>query len=137
MRVADVGAGRGYLTGRLADAVGPSGHVVATDIDATALAAIPPRPTVEIRHTHPEEPGLERGAYNRILLAQVDQYVPDRVDFLRQLGAALAPGGFIAVTNRLQYREALIDAAARAGLRATEISLQLPSQFFVRLEVRE
>ena len=38
-RVADVGAGRGYLTLRLAAAVGPGGHVVATDVDDDALAA--------------------------------------------------------------------------------------------------
>jgi predicted methyltransferase len=38
-RVADVGAGRGFLTTRIAAAVGPRGHVVATDIDAAALAA--------------------------------------------------------------------------------------------------
>src|SRR4051812_47057700 len=37
--VADVGAGKGYLSGRLARAVGPTGRVVATDIDPDALAA--------------------------------------------------------------------------------------------------
>jgi len=38
--VADVGAGRGYLTHRLAAAVGPRGRVVATDIDFAALQQI-------------------------------------------------------------------------------------------------
>src|SRR5206468_5635651 len=49
LRVADVGAGRGYLTTRLAAAVGPTGRVVATDIDASALAAIPRAANVETR----------------------------------------------------------------------------------------
>jgi protein-L-isoaspartate O-methyltransferase len=135
MRVADVGAGSGYLTGLLADGVGGSGHVVATDIDAQALAAIAHRPTVETRVTQPNEPGLEAGMYNRILLSEVDQYVPDRVYFLRRLATALAPGGFIAVVNRLPYRAPLVAAAALAGLRVTEIPLGLRGQFFVRLEV--
>src|SRR5215831_4895227 len=39
-RVADVGAGHGYLTFRLADAVGPEGLVVATEIDDEALDAL-------------------------------------------------------------------------------------------------
>src|SRR5438128_6084027 len=50
-RVADVGAGRGYLTFRLADAVGPAGRVVATDVDGDALAALYVRARAESRTT--------------------------------------------------------------------------------------
>jgi cyclopropane fatty-acyl-phospholipid synthase-like methyltransferase len=138
MRVADVGAGRGYLTTRIAAAVGSSGRVVATDIDRAALVAIPRAPArsapIETRVVKRDDCGLEPGAYNRILMAEVDQYVPDRVDYLRQLARALAPDGFIAVSNRLTYRAPLVDAATRAGLRVTEEPLALPAQFFVRLE---
>ncbi|HEU5055722.1 MAG TPA: hypothetical protein VFU21_04330, partial [Kofleriaceae bacterium] len=65
--VADIGAGRGYLTGRLAAAVGAHGRVVATDIDGAALAELrrlPPAPgaaPIEIRQVAADRPGLEAG----------------------------------------------------------------------------
>ena len=133
-RVADVGAGRGFLTGRLAAAVGPQGRVVATDIDAAALAAIPKAANVETRLVQADDPGLERGGYDRILVAEVDQYLPDRVAWFRRLSTALAPGGFIGVTNRMPYREPMRAAAAQAGLRVTEVPAELPAHFFFRLE---
>lgn len=134
MRVADVGAGRGFLTTRLAAAVGPSGHVVATDIDGAALAAIPRLPVIETRRVRPDDPGLEPGAYDRILMAEVDQYLPDRAAYLGKLVRALKPGGFIAVANRLPYRAPLVAAAEAAGLRVRELPVRLPAQFYVRLE---
>jgi trans-aconitate methyltransferase len=134
LRVADVGAGRGFLTARFADAVGPRGHVLATDVDAAALAAIPPRPTIETRAVAAAAPGLEPGAYDRIFLGEVDHYLPDRIAYFRALVPALAPGGFIAVSNRLSYRGAVLAAANAAGLRAVELPVQLPGHFFIRLE---
>jgi len=133
-RVADVGAGRGFLTTRIAAAVGASGHVVATDIDGAALAAIPRRATIETRVVRADDPGLEAGAYDRILLAEVDQYLGDRADYLRRLARALAPGGFIAVENRVLYRAPLVAAAAAAGLRASDLAPAPPIHFFVKLE---
>jgi len=133
-RVADVGAGRGFVTTRIAAAVGPSGHVVATDIDGAALAAIARSPAIETRVVRADDPGLEAGAYDRILVAEVDQYLADRAGYLRRLGRALKPGGFIAVSNRMPYRAPLVAAAAQAGLRATEVPLGLPAHFFVKLE---
>ena len=133
-RVADVGAGRGFLTTRLAAAVGAGGHVGATDLDGAALAAIPRDGAIETRVVRADDPGLEAGAYDRILVAEVDQYLGDRTDYLRRLGRALKPGGFIAVENRLPYRAPLVAAAAAAGLRVTEIAPAPPVHFFVKLE---
>ncbi|HEY2746629.1 MAG TPA: class I SAM-dependent methyltransferase [Polyangia bacterium] len=138
MRVADVGAGRGFLTTRIAAVVAAGGaargRVVATDIDGDALGVIKRDPAIEIRVVAADDPGLERGAYDRILVAEVDQYLPDRVDYLSRLSRALRPGGFIAVSNRMVYRAPLVAAAARAGLRVTEVPLGLPAHFFVKLE---
>jgi trans-aconitate methyltransferase len=134
LRVADVGAGRGFLTGRFADAVGPDGRVVATDVDGGALAAIAPRANVVTRVVRRDDPGLERAAYDRIFLGEVDQYLPDRAAYFRALVPALAPGGFIAVSNRLTYRAAVLAAANAAGLRAVELPAGLPASFFIRLE---
>jgi cyclopropane fatty-acyl-phospholipid synthase-like methyltransferase len=140
--IADVGAGRGYLTFRLAQAVGPQGAVTATDVDASAVAALSARSRpsgsapVEPRLVAPDDPGLERGRYDRIVLAEVDHLLPDRAAFLSRLRPALAAGGRIAVANRLLFRAPLVDAAARAGLVATHESEELPGHFFVQLEVK-
>src|SRR5215470_6697773 len=79
-RVADVGAGGGYLTVRLAAAVGPEGRVVATDIDDKALEVLRGRvaklPNVVVRKVAPDEPGLEAESFDLVLLAEVDQYLP-------------------------------------------------------------
>jgi SAM-dependent methyltransferase len=117
-RVADVGCGDGYLTFKIAAVVGARGTVVATDIDPRAVAhvAMHGDPGVVVRLVEPADPGLEPGAYDAILLAEVDHLLPDRVAFLRRLGAALAPGGRIVVENRLPFRAALMAAAEAAGL---------------------
>ncbi len=113
-RIADVGAGRGYFTFRLAAAVGPTGRVVATDIDDHALATLRASATanVEVRKVTAADPGLEPASYDLVFLSEVDQYLPDRVDYLRRLGAALAPHGRIAVTNRRDFPRA---ARCRGG----------------------
>ena len=134
-QIADIGAGRGYFTGKLADAAGPRGHVVATDIDADALAAIPHHPRVEVRRVAPDDPGLEAGAYDLLFLARVDQYLPDRVRYFRALRPALRPGGRLAVLNKLSYRRAASDAAAAAGFRVTGGTDALPGQYLLIFEV--
>jgi predicted methyltransferase len=140
MRVADVGAGAGYLTWRLARAVGPTGHVVATDVDARALAALVVggdrelRPRVEARRVSADDPGLEPHAYDLILLSEVDHLLPDRVAYLGRLKAALKPGGRIAVSNRRTFRAALLDAATRAAYHLREADV-LKTHFLVFLEV--
>lgn len=139
-RVADVGAGEGYLTFRLADAVGAEGHVLATDVDAMALMSLRAHrlfvdgaSRVSTRHVASADPGLEAGAYDVVLLAQVDHLLPDRVAYLRRLRVALAPGGRIAVANRLPYRAPTLAAAAAAGLTVVT-EHELPAQFLVLLE---
>src|SRR4051812_16836625 len=97
--VADVGAGSGYLTHRLAAAVGANGRVVATDVDFAALLQIGPSKPIEIRKVAPDDPALEPDAYDLILLSEVDHLLGDRADYLRRLKPALKPGGRVAVCN--------------------------------------
>jgi predicted methyltransferase len=134
MRVADVGAGHGYLTTRLADAVGATGQVVATDIDAAALATIPRSRTIETRTVAADDPGLEPHAFDRILVAEVDHDLPDRAVWLGKLKRALRPGGYVIVTNRRSFQELLVAAARSAGYTTTELPLDLPAHFYLRLE---
>ena len=144
-RIADVGAGDGYLTWRLAAAAGPGGRIVATDIDpdalrrlSTRLAGLPPAAPVEVHHVLPDDPGLEAASFDLIVLAEVDQYLADRTAFFRRLASALARGGRIAVANRLPYRARVLAAAQAAGLGARELAPAppLPGQFLITLEPR-
>jgi 2-polyprenyl-3-methyl-5-hydroxy-6-metoxy-1,4-benzoquinol methylase len=134
-RVADVGAGQGYLTFRLAEAVGPQGRVVATDIDARALAVLRAQAPANVtaRKVDANDPGLEAGSYDMVLLSEVDHYLADRVDYLRKLGRALTPEGRIAVTNRRSFRSLLLGAAQRAGYTVTGEVADLPAHFLVFL----
>lgn len=154
-RVAEVGAGGGYLTLRLALAVGPTGRVVATDIDEEALAALRKRAVkaglaqqIETRRVRPADPSLEPGTYDLILLAQVDHLLPDRMAYLRAILPALRPSlgpgsmpgrkpglpiAAIAVTNGERYRAAALAAARAVPLHVEEVSAGLPGQFLFLL----
>jgi predicted O-methyltransferase YrrM len=134
--VADVGAGTGLMTLHLARAVGDGGRVVATDIDGAVLDMLGTRidaaglgGRIERRVVAPDQPGLEAGGYDAILLAQVDNYLADRVTWLRAALPALRPGGRLVITNRLHHRAAALEAAARAGLHRLSESTDAPGQF--------
>ena len=138
--VADVGAGHGYLTFRLAAAVGAAGRVVATDVDPAALlalaglrAAAGGARAVTPRLVGADDPGLEAGRFDLVLLAEVDHLLPDRAAYLRRLVPALAPGGRIAVSNRAPYRPRALAAARAAGLIPVGEAGGLPGQFLVLL----
>ena len=135
LRVADVGAGRGYLTFRIADAVRPSGRVVATDVDEDAVETLKiraeGRPEVSVRQTSEENPGLEAGAYDLILMSEVDHFLHDRVTFLIKLRAALAPGGRLAVTHARALRPPLEAAARQAGFAVASEFDELPDHYLL------
>lgn len=143
-RVADVGAGGGYLTLHLARAVGPSGRVVATDIDQEALALLRRRaaglPWVETRRADAaaERGGLEEGSHDLVLLAQVDHLLPEERRGAALLGLlqALRPGGRLALANAERHRDGTERALRAAGLwgRAREVQAGLPGQFLILVQ---
>jgi ubiquinone/menaquinone biosynthesis C-methylase UbiE len=135
-KVADIGAGSGLLTVHLARAVRPTGRVVATDIDGavldllqTRLAAAGLADVVERRVVAAEQPGLEAGTYDAILLAEVDHYFTDEVAWLKDATRALKPGGRIVISNRIHHRARSMAAAQRAGLKLESESTPVPTHF--------
>lgn len=137
--VAEVGSGAGYLTVRLARAVGPSGRVVSTDIEPGFLETLASRAraagvaNVTTRLVPPDEPKLEPKSYDVIFLAQVDHLLPDRAAYLRKLLPALKPGGRIAISNRDRWKDGLLGALPGLPLRLEDNPVQLPGQFLVTL----
>jgi len=135
-KVADIGAGSGLLTVHLARAVKPNGRVVATDIDGgvldllqSRLAAVGLADLVERRVVGAEQPGLEPGTYDAILLAEVDHYFSDEVAWLKEASKALKPGGRIVISNRIHHRQKSMAAAQRAGLKLVTESTPVPTHF--------
>jgi 2-polyprenyl-3-methyl-5-hydroxy-6-metoxy-1,4-benzoquinol methylase len=143
-RVADIGAGSGLLTIHLARAVKPGGRVIATDIDEEVFKIMDARlawaglqDLVEPRVVGAETSGLERGAYDAILLAEVDHYFADPVEWLRGAALALKPDGRLVVSNRIHHRPKSMAAAEKAGLRLASESAPVPTHFIAVFVAKE
>ncbi|MDC0714368.1 class I SAM-dependent methyltransferase [Stigmatella sp. ncwal1] len=137
-RISDVGAGLGYFTLRLSDAVGPAGQVVATDINDEVLerlhVRVSGRKNIVVRKVAPDEPGLDPGAYDLILLSEVDHFFSDREAFLVKLRSALTPKGRIAVTHLRAMRPPLVAAAQAAGYSVVAEHDGLPEHYLLFLQ---
>ncbi len=103
--VADVGAGSGYFTFRLAKVVGSGGKVYAVDIQEEMLAYIRAkmqktgiRNIVPVRSA-PIDPMLPAASCNSILLVNTYHELVDPVALMKNLRQALKPGGTIAIVN--------------------------------------
>jgi predicted methyltransferase len=103
--VADIGAGAGWFTIRLARRVGPRGTVYAQDVQRQMLEAIRRRvgreglQNVETRLGEGSDPNLPHRALDAVLVVDVYPEVDDRVTFLRNLAAALKPNGRLGIVN--------------------------------------
>jgi SAM-dependent methyltransferase len=93
-RCLEVGAGAGSIAAWLARRVGPSGAVVATDLQTDFLDLLA-APGVDVRRHDIAADDLEEGAFDLIHARMVLQHVPERDHALKRMAAALAPGGVI------------------------------------------
>ena len=107
-RCLELGAGNGSIAGWLADQVGPSGRVVATDINTRHIPS--DRGYSVVRHDLTHDP-LPDGPWDLIHARLVLRHLPGRHNILRRLAAALAPGGALAIEEWDDYREGLVLAA--------------------------
>ena len=102
--VADVGAGAGWFTVRLARRVGPNGRVYAEDIQRPMLEAIGYRvrreglTNVETVLGTPEDPKLPAGL-DAVLIVDVYAEVGDPVSLLTDVAAALKPQGRLGIVD--------------------------------------
>jgi SAM-dependent methyltransferase len=97
--VADVGAGSGYYTTRLAEKVGPTGKVFATDLQPQMIALLNARVAkerltqVEVVRATETDPRLPAGQLDLILMVDVYHELARPQEMLRQLRSALKPDG--------------------------------------------
>ena len=103
--VADIGAGEGYYTVRLAERVGAKGRVLAEDIDPGAIKRLGERvvrerlDNVSIKTGTPDDPRLPDNSFDRIFLVHMYHEVGEPYAFLWRLRPALKAGGQVVVVD--------------------------------------
>jgi predicted methyltransferase len=103
-RVADLGAGGGYFTWYLADAVGPQGLVYAIEIDETALRIIEREraarriPNVVLVKAEPHDTKLPQPV-DLVFSCDTYHHMTDRIAYFRSLAGSLRPGGRVAILD--------------------------------------
>lgn len=91
MTVADIGAGEGYYTVRLAEKVGDDGRVLAQDIDEDVIKRLADRvarddlKNVSIKLGAPDDPRLPKDSFDRIFLVHMYHEVREPYAFLSRL----------------------------------------------------
>lgn len=104
--VADIGAGEGYYTIRLAERVGPKGRVLAQDINRGALDRLGERVTreqldnVAIKEGAADDPRLPENSFDRIFMVHMYHEIQEPYAFLWRMRPALAKGGQVIVVDR-------------------------------------
>jgi ubiquinone/menaquinone biosynthesis C-methylase UbiE len=154
-KVADIGAGSGYFTIRLATRVGPNGIVWAEDVQPAMLEAIKRRVAkdvakdirnvVAVKGTS-SDPMLPANSVDAVLILETYQEVVQDGNpqlFLQNVRNALRPGGRVGV---IDYKkdgggpgpdgprpdpDTVIAVAQQAGLRLMKRETFLPFQFFL------
>jgi len=150
--VADIGAGAGFFTVRLAARVGPNGIVYAEDIQPPMLETIKRRVSREglknviTRLGTPTNANLPKGALDAVLVVDVYQEVEEeasRIGLLRHLAESLKPNGRIGIVNykpgeggpgpepQKRLERTVVEAEVRAaGLRVLD-DATLPFQYLL------
>ncbi len=106
--VADVGAGSGYFTVRMARRVGAQGRVYANDLQPEMLAMLASRlqkervPNVTLVQGGVDDPKLPAASIDLILLVDVYHEFSQPQIMLRRMREALKPGGRLVL---LEYRK--------------------------------
>jgi len=148
--VADLGAGGGWFTIRLARRVGPNGRVYAEDIQPQMIESISRRvqreglPNVTTVLGTPSDPRLPPGQVDAVLIVDTYSEMEDPVALLRNVRQALSPKGRIGIVDftlegggpgpRLDERvdaERVIRDAEAAGLHLVKRETFLRYQYLL------
>lgn len=105
MTVADIGAGEGYYTLRLARRVGAEGRVLAEDIMPAVRDALADRvarerlENVSVRLGLPADPRLPENSFDRVLMVHMYHEIAQPYEFLWRLRPALRRDGLVVVVD--------------------------------------
>lgn len=150
--VADIGAGSGYFSRRLAAEV-PAGTVYAVDVDDEFRGYIEQNreswgtPNIEPHLAFYDDPALPEKGVDLVFVSNTYPYLRDRVDYFKKVHRALKPGGQLAIINfkpdasvpdntapAPQFRtprDLVIQELGQAGFAVLREETFLPYQYFI------
>lgn len=136
--VADIGAGSGYYTVRLAEVVGPGGRVFATDIQPEMLALIEKKlaqgpakasGAVTLLLGSPTESKLPDAAIDLALMVDVYHELAQPQAFLRSLKRALKPDGRLVLVE-FRKESGWVPIREEHKMSVREVRLELEAEGF-------
>lgn len=150
MTVVDLGAGTGYFESRLSTAVGPTGMVLALDVEPAMLDYMQARLTreelrnVALRQIPSDGADLAADSVDRILIVDTWHHIDERTAYAAGLRDALREQGTITIVDftlestegpprsmRLPT-EVVLEELRNANLQAEVLEESLPNQWVVR-----
>jgi len=156
--VADIGAGTGYFTVRIARAVGPEGRVLAHDISQEMLGFLERRleaeqlDNVELKKVERDDAMLPERGVNTIIMVDTIHYIKERTAYVKRLREGLKPGGrFVIIDYRVKPfeerpwgpppeqqipKEQLNSEIEAAGFKRVADNDFLPEQYFMVYEMK-
>ena len=135
MTVADIGAGDGYDSLRLARKVGPTGRVLAEDLSAPALDTLRRGATaaglanITTLRGAAEDPGLASGSIDAAIMVHMYHEIASPYALLAQLAPAFRPGGRLAI-------EELDRPTERHGTPHARLTCELAAAGYHRVAIR-
>src|SRR6476619_4803666 len=151
--VADLGAGSGYVTRRIVEAIGDAGKVYVIDIEPEALKYV----EESLVHMHrsfdaefilarPDSPKIPFESVDLIFVCNTYHHLTDRTGYFRNVKSSLKPSGRIAIIDfyhdersgelgfpkrHLVPREKVIEEMTEAGYRLAKEHTFLQKQYFL------
>jgi ubiquinone/menaquinone biosynthesis C-methylase UbiE len=140
--VADIGAGSGYITVRLAARVGPSGRVFANDVQPQMLNILARRlnnariTNVTLIEGTLDDPRLPPASVDLVLMVDVYHELSQPQAILRHLRDSLKPGGRLVL---LEYRkeDPMVPIKPEHKMSVAEAKLEVEAEGFTLAKVDE
>ena len=140
--VADIGAGSGFITERLAARVGPTGRVFANDLQPQMLQILARRlairkiTNVTLVQGTIDDPKLEPASVDLAIMVDVYHELSQPQSILRHLREALKPGGRLVL---LEYRkeDPTVPIKFEHKMSVAEAKMELEAEGFTLAKVDE